>query len=107
MANHTQRNLLHAYLDDELDLVRSMELEDHLLECGDCAREAASYRALKESLQASELRYSAPPEFRERLLAKLKESEQPPARIVSQSRSIPLWSWASVAARDAPWRPRC
>ena len=30
MASHAQRNLLHAYLDDELDLVRSMELEDHL-----------------------------------------------------------------------------
>ena len=39
MANHAQRNLLHAYLDDELDLVRSMELEDHLVECGDCARQ--------------------------------------------------------------------
>jgi len=98
MANHAQRNLLHAYLDDELDLVRSMELEDHLVECGDCAREVASYRALKESLQASELRYSAPSGFRERLVAKLDEAERPRSPIVSQSRSIPWWSWASVAA---------
>jgi len=98
MANHAQRNLLHAYLDDELDLVRSMELEDHLAECGDCGREVASYRALKESLQASELRYSAPQEFRERLIAQLEESERPQTRIVSQPRSIPWWNWALIAA---------
>ena len=52
MTNHAQRNLLHAYLDDELDLVRSMELEDHLAECGDCAHEIASYRALRVSATA-------------------------------------------------------
>ena len=98
MANHAQRNLLHAYLDDELDLVRSMELEDHLVECGDCTREVASYRALKESLQAADLRYSAPQGFRQRLMAKVEELERPQSRMIRQSRSIPWWSWASVAA---------
>lgn len=98
MANHTQRNLLHAYIDDELDLVRSMELEDHLVECGDCAREVASYRALKETLEPADLRYAAPEGFRERLMAKLEEAERPQSRPVFQSRSIPWWNWASVAA---------
>lgn len=98
MANHAQRSLLHAYLDDELDLVRSMELEDHLIECGDCAQEVASYRALRESVQAADLRYPAPQDLRKRLIAKLQESERPQPRILAQQRSVPFWSWASVAA---------
>jgi anti-sigma factor RsiW len=97
MANHAQRNLLHAYLDDELDLVRSMELEDHLAECGDCANEIASYRALREGIQAADLRYQTPGEFRSRLLKELRRQEAPqPTAVVH--RLIPRWSWAAVAA---------
>jgi len=97
MANHAQRNLLHAYLDDELDLVRSMELEDHLAECGDCANEIASYRALREGVQSANLRYQSSEEFRSRLLNELRrEAEPEPATVVR--RRMPRWSWALVAA---------
>jgi len=30
---------LHGYLDGELDLVRSLEIEEHLKTCPDCAQE--------------------------------------------------------------------
>src|SRR5436305_4428540 len=100
MSNHTQQNLLHAYLDRELDLVRSMELEDHLVDCSDCAREVASFRALRESVIGADLRYRAPADFRARLLSELQQAQQPQTRpeptIVR--RSIPWWSWAAVAA---------
>jgi anti-sigma factor RsiW len=96
MANHAQRNLLHAYLDDELDLVRSMELEDHLAECGDCANEIATYRALRETAQAADLRYPASSEFRARMLSEVRREAQPQPAIVH--RRIPRWSWAAVAA---------
>jgi anti-sigma factor RsiW len=96
MANHAQRNLLHAYLDDELDLVRSMELEDHLAECGDCANEVASYRALREGVQAADLRYQPSSEFRSRLLKELEQQERPQPTVIH--RRIPRWSWAAVAA---------
>jgi anti-sigma factor RsiW len=100
MSNHAQQNLLHAYLDSELDLVRSMELEDHLVECGDCAREVASFRALRESVSGADLRYHAPADFRSRLLTELRETEQPQpkAEPIIIRRSIPWWSWAAVAA---------
>jgi len=98
MTNHAQRNLLHAYLDDELDLMRSMELEDHLAECADCAQEVASYRALRESVQGADLRYRAPEEFRSRVIAQLRESERPPERAKVQKISVPWWGWAAVAA---------
>ena len=98
MANHAERNLLHAYLDDELDLVRSMELEDHLAECSDCADEVASHRAVRESLQGANLRYQAPAEFIARMRSELREQEprERAPRILQPK--VPWWSWATVAA---------
>src|SRR5438552_4790647 len=96
MASHAQRGLLHAYLDNELDLVRSMELEDHLAECGDCANEIASYRALREGVQAADLRYPASSQFRARLWKQLQQQERPQPRVIYGR--IPGWSWAAVAA---------
>jgi anti-sigma factor RsiW len=98
MPSHAERNLLHAYLDDELDLVRSMELEDHLADCVDCSHEVSSYRALRESVAAAGLRYEAPAEFRSRLLVQLKEAERPQVTYVPRSRPALWWSWAAVAA---------
>jgi anti-sigma factor RsiW len=109
MANHSERNLLHAYLDDELDLVRSMELEDHLVECSDCAQELASYRALSETMARGQLRYEAPKELvakvREDLRGEVRETAPPvPSRKVVIERSrwaaprVAWWSWAAVAA---------
>jgi anti-sigma factor RsiW len=98
MSSHAERNLLHAYLDDELDLVRSMELEDHLAQCGDCAHEVASYRALRETIAVSDLRYQAPAEFRTRLLTELKEIERPQTIKVVRHNRVPWWGWATVAA---------
>src|SRR5256885_17128138 len=97
MANHVQRNLLQAYLDDELDLVRSMELEDHLAECGDCANEIASYRALREGVQAVDLSYQPSADFRSRLLRELRQQQERPQPTVVHRR-IPRWSWAAIAA---------
>ena len=96
MASHAQRGFLHAYLDNELDLVRSMELEDHLAECGDCANEIASYRTLREGVRAADLRYPASSEFRARLRKQLQQQERPQPRVISGR--IPRWSWAAVAA---------
>ena len=97
MANHSQRNLLHAYLDDELDLVRSMELEEHLAECTDCAQEAASFRGLKEVVQRTDLRFNPSADFHHSLLTKLRKQERKdPEPLVGRSR-VPLWGWAAVA----------
>ena len=98
MTNHSQHNLLHAYLDDELDLVRSMELEDHLIECGDCAHEVASYRALRERVRTDNLRYQAPASFRLRLLKEIRERENSDKKQVSVRATLPWWTWVVAAA---------
>lgn len=97
MTSHAQRNLLHAYIDDELDLMRSMELEEHLAECADCAQQVASFRALRATLAAPELRYSAGDEFRARLMQQIERAERPPVR-ERKPRTLPWWNWAAAAA---------
>jgi anti-sigma factor RsiW len=45
------RGALHAYLDEELSLEGSLEVEAHLASCGPCRRELETYRALRRVLQ--------------------------------------------------------
>ncbi|HZJ53289.1 MAG TPA: zf-HC2 domain-containing protein [Myxococcaceae bacterium] len=45
------RGALHAYLDRELSLEGSLEVEAHLSTCGACRRELETYRALRRLLQ--------------------------------------------------------
>src|SRR5262249_55869692 len=45
------QNLIHAYVDGELDLVRSLELETHLRECDPCSQELARIRELLSRLK--------------------------------------------------------
>jgi anti-sigma factor RsiW len=61
--------LVHAYLDGELDLVRSLELEEHMKACESCAQELRSQQALRESLRTSNLYEAAPDGLDERIRA--------------------------------------
>jgi len=47
------RGALHAYLDRELSLEGSLEVEHHLSECAACQRELDTYRALRRLLQSA------------------------------------------------------
>jgi anti-sigma factor RsiW len=51
---------LHAYVDGELDVVRSLEIDAHLGNCVACAREEASLRALHSAFSNGALYYEAP-----------------------------------------------
>jgi anti-sigma factor RsiW len=66
-----------GYLDGELDLVRAIEMETHLQNCGDCARELESQRALRAALQRGSLAYAAPQGLRDRIQSSLRVSAAP------------------------------
>lgn len=55
--------ILDAYVDNEVDLMQSVALEEHLAGCADCAQKLEGRRALKSAIQNSDLRYTAPPEL--------------------------------------------
>jgi anti-sigma factor RsiW len=61
--------LLHAYSDGELDLVRSLELEEHLKTCAACAQELREQQALRKSIHSANLYHRAPEGLRERIVA--------------------------------------
>ena len=69
----TQR-YVSGYLDGELDLVRTIEMEVHLKRCPACALELEELRTLRAALQRSSLAYPAPAALRERIQSSLRAS---------------------------------
>jgi anti-sigma factor RsiW len=90
--------LLEADVDGELDLVRQLELEDHLRTCPQCAALRASFVARRAALRESLPRFAAPPELAGKVRAAL-HLEEAPARTARPARvSWPLWNVMGVAA---------
>jgi anti-sigma factor RsiW len=56
-----------GYVDGELDLSRTIEMEAHLERCTDCARELKRQQALHAALQRGSLAYAAPAALREKI----------------------------------------
>jgi anti-sigma factor RsiW len=83
-----------GYLDGELDLSRTIEMETHLQVCGECAKELARQQALRAALQRSSLAYAAPSALRERIQSSLRSSAQAGA-------SEPAGGWHAIQF----WRP--
>ncbi len=69
MTCDSDKLLLHAYSDGELDLVRSLELEEHLKICSGCSAEIERLRTLQEAFRAPGMYQRAPQSLRARILA--------------------------------------
>jgi anti-sigma factor RsiW len=94
--------LLHAYVDDELDLVRSLEIEEHLKTCPECAEELSGHRTLRNSLRSGNLYHRAPQELKGRIRAAAVGESAPPVKSAVPVESVP----ASVTSiRPAQRRP--
>jgi anti-sigma factor RsiW len=59
--------LLHAYLDDELDLATALQIETHLPGCPKCQRELEAARAAGRAVAQPAVYYPASSELRDRL----------------------------------------
>ncbi|SRR6266568_1986670 len=65
-----------AYLDGELDLARSLEIEKHLRECASCARSHEELRSLQMAMKSDTLRFATPPGLERRVRSAVRgESE--------------------------------
>jgi anti-sigma factor RsiW len=97
--------LLHAYSDGELDLVRSLEIEEHVKTCAACAQELREQQALRNGIRSANLYHRVPDALRTRIMAAAGgaapvggnqgRSAVSPIRIV---RERPLFEWLAVAA---------
>ncbi|MDB5388895.1 MAG: putative anti-sigma factor [Planctomycetaceae bacterium] len=61
------RNWLHGYLDGELDLPRTVEIEQHIEKCATCTQARDRHRALQELLRGASLQYPCPDHLRSKI----------------------------------------
>jgi anti-sigma factor RsiW len=87
MSCEDARSLLHAYVDGELDLVRSLEIEKHLDGCKTCTQVVQNQQAVTSAMRSSSLYFRPPRELKPRIDAALRRSE----------RRVP-WSMMALAA---------
>ena len=85
--------LLHAYTDGELDLVRSLEVEQHLKTCNACATQKNSLLSLRSMLRNSSLSYRAPDSLRQ----KVGEIVPAPVEKNAPRRDSSIWFWKLLA----------
>jgi len=70
------QTFMDGYLDHELDLVRSIELERHLHDCAACAALHRSRMAVRTAMNAESLRYRAPAELKHRVRMSVAAGER-------------------------------
>jgi anti-sigma factor RsiW len=92
MTCHDIHPLLHAYVDSELDLLPSLEVDRHLKACANCAAMKRSLETLRSTIRNSDLAYRAP----ESLRARIRESVNVPSDETPPRRSQP-WVWQLLA----------
>ncbi len=96
MACENNERLLRAYFDGELDVVRSVEFEEHLKTCPPCAGELREQQALRDSLRAANLYERAPDGLRARIRAALPAEARP--QLFSSTRRPAMGRLAVAAA---------
>jgi anti-sigma factor RsiW len=94
--------LLHGYSDGELDLVRSLEIEEHLRTCPACAQELREQQTLRKNIRSANLYHRAPEALRARMIAAAAPTR---GREQSREATVPfrmarrsVFEWYAVAA---------
>jgi anti-sigma factor RsiW len=91
------RDLVHASLDGELDLMRQVEFDEHLRQCQACQTIYESQRALQSALKVDGLKFTAPDRLERQVRAAVRAAARPQ----------PWWSaafspsWLAAAAAAA------
>lgn len=106
------QTLMESYGDGELDLVRSLEVEQHLQECAACARQYQSQQALSAAISRGSLYYQEPSHLWQRIESALPQvapqvalQVTPHATAAAQATGhtrqvwkVTPWRWLDVAA---------
>jgi anti-sigma factor RsiW len=61
------QDLLHSYSDGELDVLRHVQIEEHLGECPECAKQVEHLRLLRTAISSASLYQRAPAALRARV----------------------------------------
>jgi len=87
------QKFLDSYADRELDLVHSLEVENHLRECVACSERHESHQQLRSALSNPALYFKAPADFHQTVQSSLRGSVKAEA-----TPRIRVWRWLTAAA---------
>ncbi|HXU35685.1 MAG TPA: anti-sigma factor [Blastocatellia bacterium] len=88
MSCEQNQELINAYVDGELDLVHSLDLERHLRDCQACSKSHAGLLALRAAVQG--VYQEAPADLQKHVVSALRKDQKSEARTIA----VP---WRSVA----------
>ncbi|MBV9081869.1 MAG: zf-HC2 domain-containing protein, partial [Acidobacteriaceae bacterium] len=97
--NHEQvREFLDAYIDTELDVVTTLDFENHVSECAECRAIVEQYQQLHASAKAQFLRFEVPVRLEDKIRAQLRSAEYDQRRGTARRDWLPGWRAWSLAA---------
>lgn len=88
------QNLIHAYADGELELLKSLELDQHLKSCPVCAQMLSNHHGLRSALKDESLYHKAPRELQSRIHSALRKADKSERK----QRNLVSWSWLNTGA---------
>ncbi len=93
MSCKETQTLIHGYVDGELDLVRTLEIERHLQNCSVCSRAYKNHQALLSAISTGSLYFKSPVNLQKRIRSAVRKASkaEPLPRVMP-------WRWLSVAA---------
>jgi anti-sigma factor RsiW len=93
LSCQTAQKFIHAYVDGELDLARSLDIQQHMEQCEACASAYRNQTALRSAFKDSSLYHSAPAGFEKRIRSSLRREAKSEV-----GRRWFGWSWLPVGA---------
>ena len=87
------RELIHGYLDAELAIPQTLQIERHLAGCETCQQAYQQVRALRSAVREQAPYYPAPPALRHRVIDQI-----PTARAAPATRPLTVQWWQAGAA---------
>jgi Predicted transmembrane transcriptional regulator (anti-sigma factor) len=93
LSCQTTQEFIHAYVDGELDLARSLEVEQHMEQCEVCAIAYRNQTALRSALKDSSLYHSAPAGLEKRIRSSLRREAKSEA-----GQRWSGWRWLTAGA---------
>ena len=88
MSCQEAHRLIHPYLDGELDLVRSLEIEAHLKDCQTCAQAYNELGSLHSAVSDTALRFEPPAALRNRIRTSVRDE----SKVTNRSSRL-SWRW--------------
>jgi anti-sigma factor RsiW len=89
------QELIHGFVDSELDLVRNLEMERHLHDCPACSGNHERLCAMRTAVIDSSLYFQPPAGLEDRLRARLRKASSADARVWTLPQSS---RWMGIAA---------